>query len=83
MDTQRLGQLMAEFMESAEAEDYPEGTEVDEALILATISVPDGDGHRQHIRVRCTSESPVVQAGLIAWGEDAVMAVGFEDEDPE
>jgi hypothetical protein len=79
VDTQTLGALAAEFMEQVE-ENYGEDAEVDEAIILATVRVTDDEGIvRQNMSVRCTNESPVVQAGLVAWGKDTVM--GDWDDD--
>ena len=79
METIRVGELVAEFMEQVE-QTYGEDAEVEDAIVLAAIRVPseDGEGVRQHTSVRCTSDSPVIQAGLLAWGKDAIMAPDSE-----
>lgn len=82
MDTQRIGQLAAEFLEQVE-EKHGEDAEVEDAIIVPAITVPDGEGGSyQHISIRSTTKSRVVQTGLLAWGDDMVMG-DFDDEEPD
>lgn len=81
-----LGQVTASLMDTLESAELPDGAEVEEVLVIASVTWPAGEdvcGHSTYYS--CSSGRPWVQKGLLIEAGRAISSASrpYTGEEPD